>query len=193
MTSDSPLRDFKERLADFADGRRGIRNPFVIVPVEPKYERRVADRLVEWAQQPHDTEGFPDDGTVQVLRLDELLVETDVFDLAVDLGTEADPATITDTMQDRLAEELVAVMIEKIDAPEQQRHVVILTHLGSLYPFTRASELLDELDRRNIQSTIGIPFPGNIVGGKLSFFNEESRNYYPAHQIDGKIEEVHLQ
>lgn len=193
MTSDSPLRDFKERLADFADGRRGIRNPFVIVPVEPKYERRVADRLVEWAQQPHDTEGFPDDGTVQVLRLDELLVETDVFDLAVDLGKEADPATITDTMQDRLAEELVAVMIEKIDAPEQQRHVVILTHLGSLYPFTRASELLDELDRRNVQSTIGIPFPGNIVGGKLSFFNEESRNYYPAHQIDGKIEEVHLQ
>ena len=32
------------------------------------------------------------------------------------------------------------------DEPAQQRHVVLLTHLGSLYPFTRASELLDELD-----------------------------------------------
>jgi hypothetical protein len=52
---------------------------------------------------------------------------------------------------------------------------------------------LDELDRRNVQSTIGIPFPGDIVGGKLSFFGEESRNYYPAHQIDGRIEGVHLQ
>ncbi|WP_436936508.1 BREX protein BrxB domain-containing protein [Halovenus marina] len=193
MTSKRPLHDFKDRLARFADGRRGIRNPFVIVPVQPKYERRVADRLVKWADNPHDTEGFPEDGTVQVLRLDELLVETDVFDLAVDLGEEAEPATIEDTMQDRLAEELVEVMVEEIASPDQQRHVVILTHLGSLYPFTRASELLDELDRRNVQSTIGIPFPGDIVGGKLSFFGEESRNYYPAHQIDGRIEEVHLQ
>jgi hypothetical protein len=193
MTSKRPLHDFTERLARFADGRRGIRNPFVIVPVQPKYERRVADRLVEWADDPHDTEEFPEDGTVQVLRLDELLVETDVFDLAVDLGEEAEPATIEDTMQDRLAEELVEVMVEEIASPDQQRHVVILTHLGSLYPFTRASELLDELDRRNVQSTIGIPFPGDIVGGKLSFFGEESRNYYPAHQIDGRIEEVHLQ
>jgi hypothetical protein len=193
MTSKRPLHDFTERLARFADGRRGIRNPFVIVPVQPKYERRVADRLVEWADDPHDTEGFPEDGTVQVLRLDELLVETDVFDLAVDLGEEAEPATIEDTMQDRLAEELIEVMVEEIASPDQQRHVVILTHLGSLYPFTRASELLDELDRRNVQSTIGIPFPGDIVGGKLSFFGEESRNYYPAHRIDGRIEGVHLQ
>lgn len=193
MTSNRPLHDFKERLARFADGRRGIRNPFVIVPIQPKYERRVADRLVEWAENPHETEGFPEDGTVQVLRLDELLVETDVFDLAVDLGDRSQPATIKDTMQDRLAEELVGVMVEEIAAPDQQRHVVVLTHLGSLYPFTRASELLDELDRRNVQSTIGIPFPGDIVGGKLSFFGEESRNYYPAHQIEGRIEGVHLQ
>jgi hypothetical protein len=193
MTSNRPLHDFKERLARFADGRRGIRNPFVIVPVQPKYERRVADRLVEWAENPHETVGFPEDGTVQVLRLDELFVETDVFDLAVDLGDRSQPATIKDTMQDRLAEELVRVMVEEIAAPDQQRHVVVLTHLGSLYPFTRASELLDELDRRNVQSTIGIPFPGDIVGGKLSFFGEESRNYYPAHQIEGRIERVHLQ
>jgi len=193
MTSDRPLQDFTERLARFADGRRGIRNPFVIVPVQPEYERRVADRLVEWADDPNETKGFPADGTVQVLRLDELLVETDVFDLAVDLGDRSQPATIEDTMQDRLAEELVAVMVDEIAAPDKQRHVVVLTHLGSLYPFTRASELLDELDRRNVQSTIGIPFPGDIVGGKLSFFGEESRNYYPAHQIDGRIEGEHLQ
>jgi len=188
MTTKRPFHDFTERLAQFADGRRGIRNPFVIVPVQPKYERRVAERLTEWATNPHRTEEFPDDGTVQVLRLDELFVETDVFELAVDLGENSQPATITETMQDRLAEELVAIMVEKIDAPAQQRHVVLLTHLGSLYPFTRASELLDELDRRNVQSTIGIPFPGNIYGGKLNFFGEESRNYYPAHQIEGRVE-----
>jgi len=193
MTSKRPLHDFTERLAQFADGRRGIRNPFVIVPVKPKFERRVADRLAVWAENPHETDGFPENGTVQILRLDELLVETDVFELAVDLGEQADPASIEDTLQDTLASELVEEMVARIDAPGEQRHVVLLTHLGSLYPFTRASELLDELDRRNVHSTIGIPFPGDIVGGKLSFFGEESRNYYPAHQIDGRIEGVHLQ
>jgi len=113
MTTKRPFHDFTERLAQFADGRRGIRNPFVIVPVQPKYERRVAERLTEWATNPHRTEEFPDDGTVQVLRLDELFVETDVFELAVDLGENSQPATITETMQDRLAEELVAIMVEK--------------------------------------------------------------------------------
>lgn len=193
MTSDRPLHDFKERLARFASGSRGIRNPFVIVPVKPKYEQRVADNLGEWAMNPYETEGFPDNGTVEVRRLDELFVETEVFELAVDLGERAAPARVEDTMQDRLAEELVDVMIGEIEEPDQQHHVVILTHLGSLYPFTRSSELLDELDRRNVRSTLGIPFPGDIVGGKLSFFGGESRNYYPAHQIDGRVEGVHLQ
>ncbi|WP_336330856.1 BREX protein BrxB domain-containing protein [Haloarcula sp. CGMCC 1.2071] len=193
MTTNRPFRDFTDRVAQFADGRRGIRNPFVIVPVQPKYERRVAERLTEWATNPHRTEEFPDDGTVQILRLDEAFVETEVFELAVDLGKHSQPATITETMQDRLAAELVGIMLDRIEAPGEQRHVVLLTHLGSLYSFTRASELLDELDRRNVQSTIGIPFPGDIVGGKLSFFGEESRNYYPAHQIEGRVEGVHLQ
>jgi hypothetical protein len=99
-------------------------------------------------------------------------------------------------MQDRLAEELVEEMITNEiddDRLETQQHVVLLLNLGSLYPFTRASELLDELDRRNVRSTIGIPFPGDVVGGKLSFFGGDSRHYYPAHQIDGQIREVHLQ
>ncbi|WP_252697946.1 BREX protein BrxB domain-containing protein [Natronosalvus vescus] len=199
MTSDlsnksaDPLAEFKKRLSRFASGSRGIRNPFVIVPVQPRYELRVADSLLEWVEDPHDSEDFPETGTAQVLRLDELFVETPVFDLAIDLGSHSTPETITDTMQDRLAEELVDVLYSQITAPEEQHHVVVLTHLGSLYPFTRASELLDELDRRNVQSTIGIPFPGDIVGGKLNFFGEESRNYYPAHQIEGRIEEEHLQ
>lgn len=188
-----PFKQFKQRLARFADGRRGIRNPFVIVPIEPAYERRVADRLTQWVESPEQTDSFPATGSAQRLRLDTLFTKTDVYSLSVDLGSVASPAAITDTMQDQLAEELTDELISEITAPNQQQHVVVLTHLGSLYPFTRASELLDELDRRNVSSTIGIPFPGNTIGGKLSFFGEESRNYYPAHQIDGRIEEEHLQ
>jgi hypothetical protein len=99
-------------------------------------------------------------------------------------------------MQDRLAEELVQEMIEnEIDEEhlKQQSHVVLLLNVGSLYPFTRASELFDELDRRTVRSTIGIPYPGDDVGGKLSFFDGDSRHYYPAHQIPGPITERHLQ
>lgn len=194
--TDSPYLAFKEKLCTFADGQAGIRNPFVIAAVDPSVEHRVADRLSGWAtgteEPPVVTEGV----TVQPIWLDELLPKTKVYNLSVALGGETTAERIEETMQDRLAEELVEEMITNEiddDRLDTQQHVVLLLNLGSLYPFTRASELLDELDRRNVRSTIGIPFPGDVVGGKLSFFGGDSRHYYPAHQIDGQIREVHLQ
>ena len=204
QTSSSPYREFKEKLRTFAQGQHGIRNPFVIAAVDPAVEHRVADRLATWSDGRKEAPEIPDNVTVQPIRLDELLPRTDVYKLLVDLGEplaelEGDTSPgerIEETMQDRLAEELVQQMIEHELSEAQletQSHVVLLLNLGSLYPFTRASELLDELDRRNVKSTIGIPFPGDVVGGKLSFFGGESRHYYPAHQIDGQIQGVHLQ
>ena len=202
--SSSPYREFKEKLRTFAQGQHGIRNPFVIAAVEPAVEHRVADRLETWSDRRIESPEIPDSVTVQPIWLDELLPQTDVYKLLVDLGDpltdldgDASPSErIEGTMQDQLAEELVQQMVEHELSEEQletQSHVVLLLNLGSLYPFTRASELLDELDRRNVKSTIGIPFPGDVVGGKLSFFGGESRHYYPAHQIDGQIQGVHLQ
>jgi hypothetical protein len=195
MTS-SPYRAFKEKLRTFARGQAGIRNPFVIAAVDPDVEHRTADRLSAWATGADEPPVIDQDISVQPIWLDELLPQTKVFKLCVALGSETSPERIEGTMQDRLAEELVQEMIQnEIDEErlKQQSHVVLLLNLGSLYPFTRASELLDELDRRNVRSTIGIPFSGDVVGGKLSFFGGDSRHYYPAHQIDGQIREVHLQ
>jgi hypothetical protein len=202
--SSSPYREFKEKLRTFAQGQHGIRNPFVIAAVEPAVEHRVTDRLGTWSDGRMESPEIPDSVTVQPIWLDELLPQTDVYKLLVDLGeplADLDGNTspgerIEGTLQDQLAEELVQQMVEHELSEEQletQSHVVLLLNLGSLYPFTRASELLDELDRRNVKSTIGIPFPGDVVGGKLSFFGGESRHYYPAHQIDGQIQGVHLQ
>lgn len=194
--TDSPYRAFKEKLCTFADGQAGIRNPFVIAAVDPKVEHRTANRLSAWATGTDEAPAIDDGVTVQPIWLDELLPRTKVYNLCVALGGDTSPKRIEGTMQDRLAEELVQEMVEQeIDARklETQQHIVLLLNLGSLYPFTRASELLDELDRRNVRSTIGIPFPGDVVGGKLSFFGGDSRHYYPAHQIDGQIQEVHLQ
>ncbi|MFW5950022.1 MAG: BREX protein BrxB domain-containing protein [archaeon] len=202
--SSSPYREFKTKLRTFAKGQHGIRNPFVIAAVDPSIEHRVGDRLETWATDKRESPEIPDGITVQLVWLDELLPQTDVYKLLVDLGEPlanlgGDVSTgerIEETMQDRLAEELVQQMIEHELSEEQletQSHIVLLLNLGSLYPFTRASELLDELDRRNVKSTIGITFPGDVVGGKLSFFGGESRHYYPAHQIDGQIQGVHLQ
>ncbi|MWG35295.1 BREX protein BrxB domain-containing protein [Halomarina oriensis] len=194
--SDSPYRAFKEKLCMFADGQAGIRNPFVIVAVDPALEHRVADRLSSWAAGDEASPTIDEEVTVQPIWLDELLPRTRVFELAVALGNETSPKRIEATLRERLAEELVEEMLKnEIDADDvrSQRHIVLLLNLGSLYPFTRASELLDELDRQNVRSTIGIPFPGEVVGGKLNFFGGESRHYYPAHQIDAPITEVHLQ
>ena len=194
--TDSPYRAFKEKLCTFADGQAGIRNPFVIAAVDPAVEHRAADRISSWATGANEPPTIDNGVTVQPIWLDELLPQTKVYKLSVALGGETSPERIEGTMQDRLAEELVQEMVEhEIDEEklETQSHVVTLLNLGSLYPFTRASELLDELDRRNVRSTIGIPFPGDVVGGKLSFFGGDSQHYYPAHQIDGQIQEVHLQ
>lgn len=195
-SSTSPYRGFKEKICMFAQGQHGIRNPFVIAAVDPAVEHRVANRLAAWATDGNESPQIPADVTVQPIWLDELLPRTDVYRLLVDLGRETSPSRIEATMQDRLGEELVQEMIEnEIEAAhlETQQHVVLLLHIGSLYPFSRASELLNALDRRNVKSTIGIPFPGNNVSGNLSFFGGDSRRYYPAHQIEGKIREVHLQ
>ena len=192
----SPYLAFKEKLCTFADGQAGIRNPFVIAAVDPSVEYRVTDRLNGWATGVKEPPVVNNGVTVQPIWLDELLPKTKVYTLSVALGGETTTERIEETMQDRLAEELVEEMITNEiddDRLETQQHVVLLLKLGSLYPFTRASELLDELDRRNVRSTIGIPFPGDVVGGKLSFFGGDSRHYYPAHQIDGQIREVHLQ
>lgn len=194
--TDSPYLAFKEKLCTFADGQAGIRNPFVIAAVEPAVEHRVAERLSAWAKDADEAPDIENGVSVQPIWLDEVLPKTKVYNLSVALGGETTAERIEGTMQDRLAEELVEEMIsDEIDDDrlQTQQHVVLLLNLGSLYPFTRASELLDELDRRNVRSTIGIPFPGDVVGGKLSFFGGDSRHYYPAHQIDGQIREVHLQ
>ena len=194
--TDSPYLAFKEKLCTFADGQAGIRNPFVIAAVDPSVEHWVADRLSGWATGAEEPPVVDTGVTVQPIWLDELLPKTKVYNLSVALGGQTTAERIEETMQDRLAEELVEEMITNEiddDRLETQQHVVLLLNLGSLYPFTRASELLDELDRRNVRSTIGIPFPGDVVGGKLSFFGGDSRHYYPAHQIDGQIREVHLQ
>ncbi|QSG08836.1 BREX protein BrxB domain-containing protein [Halapricum desulfuricans] len=203
-TSASPYRSFKEKLCTFARGQRGIRNPFVIAAVDPAVEHRTAKRLEAWATTPAEAPAIPDGVTVQPIWLDELLPKTDVYKLLVDLGEPLSEfedevsagERIEETMQDRLAAELVQQILEEAVAEEKvktQSHVLLLLNLGSLYPFSRASELLDELDRRNVKSTIGIPFPGDVVGGKLSFFGGPSRHYYPAHQINSPIREVHLQ
>jgi len=194
--TDSPYRAFKRKLCTFADGQAGIRNPFVIAAIDPAVEHRTANRLSAWASGADEAPSIGEGITVQPVWLDELLPDTKVYTLSIALGGETSSERIEGTMQDRLAEELVQEMISnEIDADklETQSHIVLLLNLGSLYPFTRASELLDELDRRNVRSTIGIPFPGDVVGGKLSFFGGDSRHYYPAHQIDGQIREVHLQ
>jgi len=194
--TDSPYRAFKEKLCTFADGQAGIRNPFVIVAVEPAIEHRTVDRLSGWATGSDEPPVIDEDISIQPIWLDELLPQTKVYNLCVALGERDEPGTHRGhdagparrrarPRDDR----------ERIDEEhlKQQSHVVLLLNVGSLYPFTRASELFDELDRRNVRSTIGIPYPGDDVGGKLSFFDGDSRHYYPAHQIPGPITERHLQ
>jgi hypothetical protein len=198
----NPLVQFATELVDFARGeRRGIRNPFVMVPVEPEIEHQVTNRLEAWATTPDGALANWEDATdtdgnavsVTPVRLDALLPETTAFETTVDLGPleRVETAAVEDTLKRNLASELVdgliADYIEDGRVTNDRSSVLVLLKLGSLYPFTRASELLDELDRKNVNTTVGIPFPGSVTGGRLSFFDERARHYYPAHRIGNKV------
>lgn len=193
---ENPLRSFEDKLVEFATGqRRGIRNPFVIVPVVPHLERRLSRVLQGW--QPGEVD-------VHALHLDRSFPRTEVFQTVTAIPEEAldrldssgkagGSALVEHTLRDNLGREIVDAIVGEhghfCSNPEQ---IVLLLNLGSLYPFVRASELLDELDRQGVQATVGLPFPGRVYNGKLSFFGEEARHYYPAHRIDQQIQDAHL-
>ena len=204
-----PLKEFQKTLVDFAARkRRGIRNPFVIVPVDPPYERRLTSVLSTWEPEPAD---YSSEIPVKRIYLDEVLPKTNVYQTVVSIPQEAldsadqrdnslaqrtygaeDP--VTATLQDNLATEIVdSIINEHPDISTLERQIVLLLNLGSLFPFARASELLDEFERRRTQSTIGVPFPGTVIGGKLAFFGEDAHHYYPAHRIDQQVKGEHLQ
>lgn len=203
----NPMVEFTTELVDFARGeRRGIRNPFVMVPVEPVIEKRVTHRLEQWAgssggrladwEDVADTDGTP--VTVTSVRLDELLPKTKAFQTSTELGpldrvtTESVEGTLKRNLASEIVDQLIAEYIRDAGILNERVSVLLLLNLGSLYPFTRASELLDELDRKNVHTTVGIPFPGSVIGGRLSFFNESARHYYPAHRIDQQVTEGYM-
>lgn len=205
--SGNPLVEFTTELVDFARGeRRGIRNPFVMVPVQPAIEKRVSRRLEQWAKSPDgrlaDWEDVTDADdapvTVTSVRLDELFPQTEAFQTSTDLGPldRVTTESVEGTLNRNLATELVNLLVEdRIRAAgihNDRVSILLLLNLGSLYPFTRASELLDELDRKNVNTTIGIPFPGSVIGGRLSFFNESARHYYPAHRVNQQVTEGYM-
>lgn len=196
MSADTPLQAFKDKLSAFATGqKRGIRNPFVMVPVAPEHEQATAQHLARWAEG--DTP-VP----ITTVYLDRVMPKTEVFQTVLNLpatfytnGTSEQRAEDeANTLRDNLAVEMVQqIVCQYEEACQDAGHVLLLLHLGALYPFARASEFLDELDRRRVRATIGIPFPGEVIGGKLSFFGERAQHYYPAHRIDGQISARDLQ
>lgn len=205
--SGNPLVEFTTELVDFARGeRRGIRNPFVMVPVQPAIEKRVSRRLEQWAKSPDgrlaDWEDVTDADdapvTVTSVRLDELFPQTEAFQTSTDLGPldRVTTESVEGTLNRNLATELVDLLIEDrirdAGIHNDRVSILLLLNLGSLYPFTRASEILDELDRKNVNTTIGIPFPGSVIGGRLSFFNESARHYYPAHRVNQQVTEGYM-
>lgn len=188
----TPLERFKAELKSFAEGeRKGIRNPFVIVPIKPELEDLVTDRFEEWSEEVSHSSN---DLEVDEVRLNELLPRTEAFRIVRNFSS-SDKEGIRDTLSENLSSQIVEEIIEEVGRDEvgKQNQIILLLNLGSLYPFTRASEILDELDRQNVKATIGIPFPGEVIAGKLSFYGEESRHYYPAHRIDEQITEEDLQ
>lgn len=179
-----PLKDFKERIHDFAlKKKKGIRNPFVIVTVEPSLEHKAARKLEKWANTAEN------DITINCIWMDTLLPKAEVFQIVNEIPIELTSSTeIEQTLKDNLTEDIVN-LIEKQYSLESRSNVLLLLNVGSLFPFAKASSILDELARRRAKNTVGVLFPGEPMAGRLSLYGERPKHYYPAHTIDKKIEE----
>lgn len=203
-SSSSPYYEFKTTLCAFAQGHHRIRNPFVVATVDPALEAQLTTRLAAWASDRSEPPAVPDSVTVQPIWLDELLVETDVYKLLAELGEHAQildgdgspEPRVEETLQENLPAELVEAMIEHeltVDQMATQSHVVLLFHLSRLSPFTTAAELVDELDRRTLRSTVGITVPDVQTNQHSNRTAGTPQRSYPAHQIETTIQKVDLQ
>jgi hypothetical protein len=108
------------------------------------------------------------------------------------VNTDSVEGTLSRNLATEIVDEVIQNHIRRPGILNERVSIIVLLNLGSLYPFTRASELLDELDRKNVNTTVGIPFPGSVIGGRLSFFNEKARHYYPAHRVDEQVTEGYM-
>jgi len=153
MTPLSPLTKFKNQLQAFAKGeRQGIRNPFVMVPVEPSAEQKVAQHLHAWAQG---------DGEVptSVVLLDRVLPQTEVFEKLLGLpdsfyagdSLQKRGQREQETLRDNAAQEMVAEIVSTHEETcQKERQVLLLLHLGALFPFGRASRATAQLREKSV-------------------------------------------
>ncbi len=179
-----PIKNFKKRIKDFAlKKKKGIRNPFVIVTVEPPLEHKAARELELWAKTAEN------EMKINCIWMDTLFPQTEVFQIINEIPIELTSLeAVEQTLKDNLTEDIVDLIEEKYSL-DSRSNVLLLLSVGSLFPFAKASGVLDELARRRAKNTVGVLFPGEPMAGRLSLYGERPKHYYPAHTIDKKIEE----
>ena len=186
----SPLNEFKNKLKDFATGeRRGIRNPFVILPVRPAIEYQVFVKMKDW--------GPPKECTYSFYNLEKLFTKTRAVKITNaylnDINNEElHPEEIEKNIGYTLPREIAKQFEEDLSGINSRSQILLLGNLGALYPFTSASEILDQIEKIGIKATVGIIFPGptTLSGSAVSFFGQKHTHYYPAHIIPNQLKSL---
>lgn len=183
----SPIHDFKNKLGAFATGkRRGIRNPFVILPVKPSIEFKVFSEMKNW-NPPKDCTYFTYD--LQKLFVDTRSIKITNAYLSNRNTGDVIPQEIEKNVGYNLPIEIAEQIKKHLPDVNSRTQILLLGNLGALYPFTSASEILDQIERVGIKSTVGIIFPGptTLSGSAVSFFGQKHTHYYPAHIIPEQL------
>ena len=189
----SPLNEFKIKLENFATGKRkGIRNPFVILPVKPAIEYRVFDKMKNWNPAGECTCSFYD---LEKLFTNTRAVKiTNAYLNEINHG-ELHPQEIEKNIGYTLPREIAKQFEEDLSGINSRSQILLLGNLGALYPFTSASEILDQIEKIGIKATVGIIFPGptTLSGSAVSFFGQKHTHYYPAHIIPNQLKNLSVE
>jgi len=158
---------------------RGLGNevPYFIFDYEPQFELLVRDYIKQLTRKANVK--------IKAINLFELMLSLfdDVgIDELIDIEKEEGTEELFESMRPVLEEN---ELIDAITSEIEDAQIVLLTHVGSVYPLVRAHDILNRLAEHDLKIPTILFYPGQYSGQDLKLFNRfKSDNYYRAFAIE---------
>jgi len=146
----------------------------------PKHELLVRNYIKRLVNTPSDT---------------YRIIERDMFKIFLDILDEKRVLNSVPSLEEKKGKDYLLTQLHKIATPEEflakmdykpheRGDVLFLTGVGKVYPFMRASMLLDSMQQAFSDIPIVMFYPGEFNGQNLILFNKfHDRNYYRAFNL----------
>lgn len=179
MTLQDKFYKFEELLIKNAESiatHTGI--PFVLLIYQPQDEHLCQQYKAGLFQKLDDRD----------IKYTDVGLNKKIFDWLEEEGILEQSFQLEASGKEELTKQLSSIIKEKlIDyiikiCNEDSQQIIFLSRAGSLYPFTRVSNILSELENK-IKNIMVVFYPGSQEGKNLRFLNVNEGHYYRAMKL----------